>query len=66
MELYAMTAEMQSLKRAMAELLDMVKILTDIYKETGSAAVNAAMTGPMKLEPASFADMCGGKPTATT
>ncbi|KAJ2395917.1 hypothetical protein GGI05_001363, partial [Coemansia sp. RSA 2603] len=64
--LRATTAEMQSLKRAMAELLNTVKILTDIYKETGSVAVNAATTGPMVLEPASFADVRGGGPMATT
>ncbi|KAJ2386846.1 hypothetical protein GGI05_004259 [Coemansia sp. RSA 2603] len=64
MELRATTAEMQSLRRDTTELHDRVKILTDNYKKTDSVAVNATTTGPMVLEPASFADVCGGRPMA--
>ncbi|KAJ2395167.1 hypothetical protein GGI05_001712, partial [Coemansia sp. RSA 2603] len=66
MELRTTTVDMQSLKQTMAELCNTVKLLADIYKETGSVAANAATTGPMELEPASFADVRGGGPMATT
>ncbi|KAJ1856762.1 hypothetical protein LPJ73_002134 [Coemansia sp. RSA 2703] len=66
MELHATTADMQSLERGIAELCDMVNILAVIYKETGGVAANAATTGPMELEPASFADVCSGGPKATS
>ncbi|KAJ1845508.1 hypothetical protein LPJ73_004826, partial [Coemansia sp. RSA 2703] len=56
MELHATTADMQSLERGIAELRNMVNILASIYKETGSVAANVATTGPMELDPASFAD----------